>query len=159
DPFSIPVIHCFGAFLAMMASSLSVSILMARSSSTTRDHVWSSGDSARTDPSLAIAMSNTADDQPAKEALDDFMRRPRLRLSWQFVVTVPWDTRDSASMAVDTHALPSGGQRVEVRESSGFDPGLRQIQPVVNGGEYHSLSRLDTRAAVRQSSGGPFLAS
>ena len=35
----MPVIHCFGAFFGMTASSLSVSILMARSSSVTLAHV------------------------------------------------------------------------------------------------------------------------
>src|SRR5262245_26998461 len=38
DPFSMPVIHCLGLCLGMTASSLSVTILMARSSSMTRPH-------------------------------------------------------------------------------------------------------------------------
>ena len=50
DPFSMPVIHCLGFFLGMTASSLSVSILMARSSSVTRAHRLVSAGWARTRP-------------------------------------------------------------------------------------------------------------
>ena len=61
DPFSMPVIHCLGSFLGMTASSLSVSILMARSSSVTRAHPASFAGWARTSPALAIAISNPQD--------------------------------------------------------------------------------------------------
>src|SRR5262249_17708486 len=70
DPFSMPVIHCLGFFLGMTASSLSVSTLMARSSSVTRAHDGSAGGSARTGLGLATAMSNTARDDLAKKPLE-----------------------------------------------------------------------------------------
>src|SRR5262249_9909647 len=73
DPFSMPVIHCLGLFLGMTASSLSVSILMARSSSVTRTHLGSFEGGARTDPPPASAR-NRPDDSKATKDLESLMR-------------------------------------------------------------------------------------
>src|SRR5438876_990422 len=78
DPFSMPVIHCLGFFLGMTASSLSVSILMARSSSMTRAHGLSPGGAARSGSTFPIATSDTAHDKQATMALGILMRCPRL---------------------------------------------------------------------------------
>src|SRR5262245_46285976 len=78
EPFSMPVIQCLGFFLGMTASSLSVSILIARSSSVTRAHGGSPGGWAGTTPALARAMSNPATDDPAKKALATRIPCPRM---------------------------------------------------------------------------------
>src|SRR5262245_40725098 len=75
DPFSMPVIHCLGSFLGMTASSLSVSTLMARSSSVTRAHSASFAGWAGTHPMPAIARSSPNDNEAAM-AWELFMRRP-----------------------------------------------------------------------------------
>src|SRR5262249_17029 len=64
-----------GFFLGMTASSLSVSILMARSSSVTRAHGLLPACSAENGPTLPIAMTNTTNGkkkvlQALKEVLD-----------------------------------------------------------------------------------------
>src|SRR5882672_1066188 len=91
DPFSMPVIHCFGFFLGMTASSLSVSILMARSSSVTRAHSASLGDWARPAPAQTNPRRIPRANDPVF-AVHCFMRDPhlldervaRLNLSIQF---------------------------------------------------------------------------
>src|SRR5262249_32087237 len=64
DPFSIPVIHCLGFFLGMTASSLSVSILIARSSSFTCTH--SVPGAAATRPGVAMTTSEMANSRRGK---------------------------------------------------------------------------------------------
>jgi len=79
----MPVIQCLGSFLGMTASSLSVSILIARSSSFTLAHSVSFGGSARTDPAPAIAMTNPHANW-VKEALESLMSRPLYCMQSEF---------------------------------------------------------------------------
>ena len=69
DPFSMPVIQCLGSFLGMTASSLSVSILMARSSSTTRPQAGCPAGAAAAGTAPASRIANRASDKRARTAL------------------------------------------------------------------------------------------
>src|SRR5687768_3146415 len=72
----MPVIHCLGSFLGMTASSLSVSILMARSSSVTRAHPAPSSGWAAVEPAPASAMSKPQGIE-AMKILESRMHLPR----------------------------------------------------------------------------------